>query len=324
LPKVFFGASLTLPTVYRSENRRAVVRDCPGTRNHICCGYKNIDLIEGCPLSCSYCILKGYLNNPGIRIQQDPGPIIEQLDNAISLEKNHVLRFGTGELSDSLAVDRRLDLNRPIVEYFGEKQRALLELKSKFAHIDHLRSSLNPYTVVSFSVAPQRSIEREERRTSPLHKRLKTLRKAQELGCFVGLHFDPVIIYDGFESDYRCLIDDIARIIDLKKVILVSLGLLRFSPGLMDAFIRDGRRSLLHGEFILGEDGKFRYMKQERIKVYRMLYERLREKEEGLFVYLCMERTDVWQQVTGREVGASEDLIRLFDKRIAGFYGGSL
>jgi spore photoproduct lyase len=324
LPKAFSGVSLTLPTVLQLETRGSVVRDCPGTRNHICCGYKNIDLIEGCPLSCSFCILRGYLNNPGIRIQSDTGPIITQLDEAIDLEKTHVLRFGTGELSDSLAMDRRLRLNRPIVEYFGEKRKALLELKSKFACIDHLKSSLNPYTVISFSVSPQRSIDREERRTSPLRKRLLALRKAQEWGCFVGLHFDPVIIYDGFETDYHYLIDDIARILDLKRVIWISMGLLRFVPALMDVFIRDGRRHLLHGEFIMGEDSKYRYMKQERIKVYKMLYDRLMGKDDGLFIYLCMERTDVWQQVTGRKVAESEDLIRLFDRRISQFYGGSI
>jgi spore photoproduct lyase len=315
---------LSLPTVTQSETKDTAVRDCPGTRNHICCGYKNIDLIEGCPLSCSYCILRGYLNNPGIRVHANPTAIIEQLDDAIDREETHVLRFGTGELSDSLALDRQLGLNRPIVEYFGEKKKALLELKSKFAYIDHLRSSLNPYTVVSFSAAPQKSIEREEKRTSPLFKRLRVLRKAQEMGCFVGLHFDPVIIYDGFESDYRYLIDDIARILDLRKVIWVSMGLLRFPPSLMAMFIRGRRQHLLHGEFIVGEDGKYRYLKQERIAVYKMLYDCMKEKDNGLFIYLCMERADVWRQVTGDEVRHNDDLIRLFDGRIAELYGGSL
>ena len=57
------------------------------------------------------------------------------------------------------------------------------------------------------------------------------LRQAQELGCFVGIHLDPVIIYDGFEADYRSLIDDIAGTVDLKRTIWISMGLLRFVPG---------------------------------------------------------------------------------------------
>ena len=52
-----------------------------------------------------------------------------------------------------------------------------------------------------------------------------------------GFHFDPVIIYPGFEKDYEYLIDDIGRILDLERVIWVSLGLLRFPPRLFDEFM---------------------------------------------------------------------------------------
>ena len=315
---------MSLPTVRRIGTRGNVVRNCPGTPKHICCGYRTIDLIEGCPLSCSYCILRGYLNNPGIAVREDTGAIIEEIDHAITLEKTHYLRFGTGELSDSLALDRKLDVNRPLVRFFGERKAALLELKSKWASIDHLRSCLNPYTVVSFSVAPQKIINEEELRTSPLVKRLEALRKAQDWGCFVGLHLDPVIIYEGFERDYADLIDHIARVVDLKRVIWISMGLLRFVPQLMRRFIGERRHNLLWGESIMGEDGKFRYIKAERVKVYRMLWGLLKEREPGLFIYLCMERAGVWEQVAGAGVGTTEELTALFDRRIEEFYGGSL
>jgi len=306
------------------EARGNIVRDCPGTRSHICCGYKTIDLVEGCILSCSYCILKSYINSPDIKITRDYDYISSQLSEAIDREKNHVLRFGTGELSDSLALDRRYGLNKPLVQFFGEKKKAILELKSKWAYIDHLREYLNPYTVISFSVAPQSIIDREEARTSPLYKRLKAARRAQDAGCFVGLHFDPIIIYPGFEKDYEYLILDIARILDLEKIIWISLGLLRFPPRLFDDFIQKERKNLLFGEFIRGEDGKYRYIKAERIRVYRMLYEQLKSRHNDLFVYFCMERADVWKTVTGITLHENEDLVRLFDQRIHDVYGGML
>jgi spore photoproduct lyase len=82
------------------------------------------------------------------------------------------------------------------------------------------------------------------------------------------------------------------------------------------------RKNLLFGEFIRGEDGKFRYIKAERIKVYTMLYNQLKSRQNDLFVYLCMERADVWKTVTGITLDESEGLIALFDKRIHDFYGG--
>jgi len=315
---------LNLQKVNIAEAQGNIVRNCPGTKYHICCGYKTIDLIEGCVMSCSYCILKAYINTdtPCIKINRDIPYIISQIENMIDNEKNHILRFGTGELSDSLALDRQLGLNRPLVEFFGKKGRAILELKSKWAYITHLAPYLNPYTVISFSLSPQNIIDKEEKRTSPLYKRLRTARKAQELGCFVGLHFDPVIIYEGFEKDYKYLIDDIARILDLKKVIWISMGLLRFPPKLLDRFIDERRTNLLHGEFIRGEDGKYRYIKKERIRIYRMLYEK--EKEKDLFIYMCMEREEIWEKSTGLTVKNSEDLVKLFDNRIKNLFGRNI
>lgn len=315
---------MSLQKVEFIETEGNVVRNCPGTKNHICCGYRTIDLIEGCILSCSYCILKAYLRDDRIRIFQNKDAVIAELDTMIDAENTHILRFGTGELSDSLALDRRYRVNRPLVEYFGAKKKAILELKSKWAAFDHLMPFLNPYTVISFSVSPQRFIDAEEKRTSPLYKRLKAARAAQERGCFVGLHLDPVVIYDGFERDYRYLITDIGRLLDPAKIIWISLGLLRFPPALYNLFLERKRKYLLSGEFVRGEDGKYRYIKAERIRVYRMLYELLKDIDKDLFIYLCMERPDVWREAMTVEMRDNESLMGLFDERIKNLYGGTL
>jgi len=250
--------------------------------------------------------------------------VISQIRERIKNEKDHILRFGTGELSDSLALDRRLKLNIPLVQFFGNEKRAIFELKSKWASIDHLLPYLSKYVVISFSLAPQKIIESEEKRTSPLRKRLKTLKKAIDIGCYVGLHFDPIVVYPGFERDYELMIEEISRTIDLKRVIWVSLGMLRFPKKLLDLLLEEKRKNLLSGEFVRGEDGKFRYLKKDRIRAYKILYDHLKEKENNLFIYLCMERADVWKEVTGEELINDEDLVRKFDERIRFLYGGEI
>jgi len=315
---------LSLQKVQFVEGNTDIIRQCPGTKHHICCGYQTIDLIEGCVLSCSYCILKAYLKNDAIKISYGPDAITGELDRRIDAGTDHILRFGTGELSDSLALDRRLQLNAFLVDYFGKKKKAILELKSKWADFRHLIPHLNPYTVISFSVSPQRFIDAEEKRTSPIRKRLKAARLAQDNGCFVGLHFDPVVIYDGFERDYRYLIEDIGRILDPEKIIWISLGLLRFPAALYGQLIEKKRKYLLTGEFIRGEDGKYRYIKPERIRIYKLLYKLLKNIDSRLFIYLCMERADIWKEVFGLTIQDNESLIQLFDKRIKNLYGGML
>ncbi|MCS7281118.1 MAG: hypothetical protein NZ583_05775 [Desulfobacterota bacterium] len=306
------------------EPKGHIVRDCPGTKNHICCGLKIIDMIEGCVLFCSYCVLRTYLNSSEIKAVNDIRYIISQIDAEIENEPNQVMRFCTGELSDSLALDRILRLNVPLIEFFGTRRRAILELKSKWAYIDHLLPYLNRYTVISFSVAPEKIIKNEEKRTSPLRKRLLALKKAIDVGLYVGLHFDPIIIYPGFEKDYGALIDDIARTIDLKRVIWVSLGALRFPRSLFRVLLEEKRKNLFFGEFILGEDGKMRYLKAQRINAYKHIYECLKEKDSDLFIYLCMERPFVWKSVTGEDITKNADLICKFDERVRSFYGGEI
>ncbi len=315
---------MSLQKVEFVESSTDIIRQCPGTKHHICCGYQTIDLIEGCVLSCSYCILKAYLKNDAIKVSFDPEAIAGELDRRIDSSRDHILRFGTGELSDSLALDGRLNLNGFLVDYFGKKKKAILELKSKWADFRHLIPHLNPYTVISFSVSPQRFINAEEKRTSPIHKRLKAARLAQDLGCFVGLHFDPVVIYDGFERDYRYLIEDIGRILDPEKIIWISLGLLRFPAALYGQLIEKERKYLLTGEFIRGEDGKYRYIKPERVRIYKLLYKLLKNIDSRLFIYLCMERSDIWKEVFGLSMQDNLSLIQLFDNRLKNLYGGML
>jgi hypothetical protein len=54
------------------------------------------------------------------------------------------------------------------------------------------------------------------------------------------------------------------------------------------------------------------------------VHDLLKDKESDLFIYLCMERADIWRQVTGTEVTATEGLVALFDRRVKEFYGGVL
>ncbi len=67
-----------------------------------------------------------------------------------------------------------------------------------------------------------------------------------------------------------------------------------------------------------------RYIKQQRIKVYTMLYKMLKKKNKGLFIYFCMEREDVWRKVTGMTVKDDDALMTLFDERIKNLYGGNI
>jgi len=89
--------------VTRFYGRR--LKPCPGTSNHICCGYHVINAITNCPMDCSYCVLQTYLTNPLLTLYSNWDDMLAEIENFLSLRPQALVRLGTGELSDSLALD---------------------------------------------------------------------------------------------------------------------------------------------------------------------------------------------------------------------------
>jgi spore photoproduct lyase len=73
------------------------------------------------------------------------------------------------------------------------------------------------------------------------------------------------------------------------------------------------------GELFPGRDGKFRYLKGIRTEMYRKMVKWLKRVSPDLFVYLCMESREVWEEVFGWSPENSQHLNQMFDKRVRGF-----
>src|SRR3990172_470842 len=114
------------------------LKPCPGTSSHICCGYHVINAITNCPMDCSYCVLQGYLNNPFLTIYSNWDNLLEEIEAFLTRNSGSQVRLGTGELSDSLALDSIFPLSKALVPFFAERENAILELKTKSVQIDHL------------------------------------------------------------------------------------------------------------------------------------------------------------------------------------------
>jgi spore photoproduct lyase len=143
-------------------------------------------------------------------------------------------------------------------------------------------------------------IQNEERRTAPLSERLHAAQQCESWGYPLGFHFDPLIIYDGCEADYKRVIQQLFSKISPDNIAWISLGALRFMPSLKPVVERRFPNSkIMYGEFILGLDGKMRYFKPIRIDLYGKLVSWIREYAPHVCVYFCMEDDDVWQKSMG-------------------------
>ena len=192
-----------------------------------------------------------------------------------------------------------------------------LELKTKTDQVDHLLGlDHRGHTIISFSVNAPEIADAEEGRATPLAGRLRAAARAARAGYPVGLHFDPLIFQPGWEEGYARTIDLIGRTLGRARVAWVSLGCFRYLPRLKEVMLKrhPGTR-LFDGEFIQGGDGKKRYPRPLRTRMYKTLVQDLgRVLPPETTIYLCMESHRVWRDVFGRDPGSS-GLTALLDRR---------
>ncbi len=297
------------------------LKPCPGTSNHVFCGYHVINAITNCPMDCSYCVLQGYLNNPFLTLYSNWGDLLQEIESFLSMRPQSFLRLGTGELSDSLALDKVFPISPFLIPFFAQRNHAVLELKTKSAEVDHLlHLDHGRRTIISWSLNPPEIIEEEEKGTVSLENRIAAAQKCQGRGYPVGFHFDPIIFYEGWEKGYQETIDLLFRRIDPRGVIWISLGGFRYPPQLKAiAQERFPDTKIFLGELFPGRDGKFRYLKEIRVEMYQKMVRLLREVDASLFLYLCMESKEVWERVFGWAPENSRHLNQLFEERLKGF-----
>ncbi len=293
------------------------LKPCPGTSRHLCCGYYVINVVTNCPMDCSYCVLQGYLNNPLLTLYSNWEDLLQEIEHYLASGASSLCRLGTGELSDSLALEAIFPISRYLVSYFAKKKHGLLELKTKSDQIESLLDlDHQRRTVISWSFTPAQMVEEEERGTASIKQRAEAAQKCQEAGYPIGLHFDPMIDYKGWEEGYERLVADLFDRIDPRRVIWVSLGGFRYPPRLRGiAEERFPQTRIFLGESFPGRDGKFRYLRPIRVNMYRQIVRWLRKVNPDLFIYLCMESKEVWQEVFGWSPLDSSHLNRLFEDR---------
>lgn len=290
--------SLAKRQLILTTHRGVVFKACQGMcEGVVCCGYHTIDLGQGCPCDCTYCILQHYIaNNPMVTIYVNIEEILSSVRKHIEAMPERDFRIGTGELSDSLAYDQITNYSKVIVNFFAAQKNATFEFKTKTANIKNLIGlKHNGRTVVSWSLNPQKLIDREEKDSAYLIDRLKAARTCVNAGYRVGFHFDPMINYTGWETDYRDVVNMLFEYVPASNIAWISLGALRFPASLKPVVQkRFPQTKIFTGEFIPA-NGKMRYFRPIREEMYRKMREWINQRATFIRPYLCMETVTVNQ-----------------------------
>lgn len=287
-----------------ARHRGRFFKPCPGStaRNggrNACCNYFVINYASNCHMECTYCYLQAYLNLPYMVVYANCGDLLEELEEVFARRPGDLLRVGTGELADSLALDRLTGYSRPLVRFFARQRNGVLELKTKSNCVENLLDLAHGgKTVVSWSISPPFVQEHEEHKTAAISERLEAAEKCVAAGYPVAFHLDPLIHYDGWQPGYSELIREIFGRIPAASIRWISLGGLRMPPRLRDLIRERFPSSFLpYGELVPAEDGKLRYFKPIRLEMYRRVLGWIRLQSPDTQVYTCMEGAGVWSRV---------------------------
>jgi spore photoproduct lyase len=304
------------------RHRGAFVKPCPGTREYICCGLEILHIGQGCPMDCTYCALQVYFNRPVLEVFVNVEEMISDLRSYLVSSQDKFHRICTGEFTDSLALDPLTGLSSRLVDFFSDVENASLEIKTKTDFIDpllNLKSS--DRVVLSWSLNSGLIANHEEKRAIPIELRLAAAQKAVKRGYRVGFHFDPIIPHPGWQEEYCKTVNLIFRALDPSGIAWISMGVLRFVPGLKEiARHRHGLVRYFHDGFIQGLDGKCRLQADRRIEIYRNISDAIRRQDPNARIYLCMESPHVWKEALGIDMSSSDCL----DAYLSRAFGRSL
>lgn len=289
-------------TLYLKEYKGRFLRFCPGTSHYRCCGYRIFHIGENCPLNCSYCILKAYFQDQVLKVWANMDRLEAELAHEFEAHPERLYRAGTGEFTDSLALEAVTGLTADLVSFLERYPNVCLELKSKVVDLSWMEQVTRTDRVLpAWSLNAPDIAAHEEIGAASLEERLQAAMECARSGFRVCLHFDPIIFYPGWESGYGRVVEMIGDYLRPEDIAYLSLGSFRCMPDLKEFIRRQWPDcTYIYQEFVTGLDGKLRLLRPLRVEQFRFLVDRLKGLGLDRQMYLCMESDEVWKAVFGR------------------------
>lgn len=170
-----------------------------------------LPLSTSCPGMCEYCYLQTTLGKrPFVRIYVNQEEILRRAKEYIQERSPEVTVFEGAATSDPLPVEPYSRALAKTITFFSQEELGRFRFVTKFTNVDSLlQLEHRGHTRFRFSLNTEHVIKRFEHHTPRLADRLAALTKVQAAGYPIGIIIAPVIIYEGWQGDYRKLIREI-------------------------------------------------------------------------------------------------------------------
>jgi|TARA_B110000495_G_scaffold28209_1_gene21178 spore photoproduct lyase len=280
-----------------SEQENEVFGMCPvASEKTVCCNLMTIDAVQGCSLGCSYCSIQTFYSDGKVSVDKN---LAEKLAN-IPLDPSKNYHIGSGQSSDSLVIGNREGVLDAQLKFARANPNIILEFKTKSNNISHLLKTDLPNNVfVCWSLNPQLFIDHEEHGTASLNQRLQAAKDLSNKGVLVGFHFHPIVYYEGYEDDYKNIVNKVMTMFEPSEIAMISMGTLTFIKPAINKLRSTGLKSKVLQIPMADAVGKSSYTKEIKKEIFSTVYDEFQPWHKDVFLYLCMEESSIWESVFG-------------------------
>lgn len=270
---------------------------CPvASDKTVCCNLRTIDAVENCVFGCSYCSIQTFYRDQ-IVFDED---FAEKL-RALPIAPNRFYHFGTGQASDALVWGNRNGNLEALCRFAEEHPNVLMEFKTKSDNIGYFLERQPPRNIVcSWSLNTPAIIANEEHFTASLAQRLAAARALADRGVNLAFHFHPLVYHHGWREHYPALAAEVMARFQPHEVLFISFG----SVTLIKPVVQKMRAlgfptKITQAKLVSDPHGKLTYTDDVKIKMFKTMYETFAPWRERVFMYLCMEKAEIWKNALG-------------------------
>lgn len=170
-------------------------------------------LSSSCPGMCEYCYLQTTQGEkPFIKVFVNIDEILGVIDEHINAKKPNITTFEASSITDPIAVEHIMGNLKKCIEYFAKSRYGRLRLVTKYDDVDSLLGiNHNNHTTFRFSINADYVINTFEHNTSKLEERITAVKKIAKAGYPIGFIVAPIMIYDGWEEEYKRLFEKLGK-----------------------------------------------------------------------------------------------------------------
>ena len=279
---------------------KSAVRKSEETGN-TCPNYWHFSVYGYCFYGCAYCYLagtRGVWHSPTVKIYVNLPEILAEIDRTANRLAQQT-SFYLGKLQDGLALDPLSGYSTVLMPFFTrhELARQVILTKSdavgRLLDLDH-----RGHTVLSWSLNPPEIAAEFESNVAPVEARLEAMHKAAEAGYPIRAVIMPLIPVPDWEQKYDAFLRDLLSRVPIARLTFGGICSYPNARRLLEDKL--GSENVISQQIVCrGEtaDGRRRYPRALRVKMYQQLARIAREARPDIELALCLEEPGVWSDV---------------------------